>query len=83
MTLYGNAYFLSNKTRMKNDVVPAYSNSESFINTAAECKTGTEVFANTEDNTTASRKVHVLLSHNGNKMPLNHAPGLNVAFLND
>ena len=42
-----------------------------------------EVFANTEDNTTASRKVHVLLSHNGNKMPLNHAPGLNVAFLND
>jgi len=47
---------------------------------AAECKTGTETFARTEETIRASVNVHVPLSTSGKRNPLKKAPGLNKAF---
>ena len=66
---------------MKKDVVPAYSNVDSFINTAAECNAGTEHRDKTALKMTASRSEHVLLWHKGKSIPLKNAAGLKVAFL--
>ena len=90
MTLYGSAYFLSKKARMKMLVAPPLSvdaeacsatMSVSRIKAAAECSAGIETLTMTLESITASRSVHVPDSTRGNRQPLKNAAGRKVAFL--
>ena len=58
-TLYGMAYFLSSRTLMKKEVVPAYGISASLSSAAAECVTGMETRLTTLLTMTASLSVQV------------------------
>jgi len=82
MTRYGNVYFLSISIRKNMLLAPLYSISAIFNIAAAACKGGIEHLANTLQIIVASRNVQVPNSHNGNKIPLKNAAGLNNAFAN-
>jgi hypothetical protein len=80
ITLYGNAYFLSNKILINIEFAPEYFISASLSRAAAECNMGMEHLVSTLPTMMASRSVQLLDSHRGNKMPLKNADGLNRAL---